>query len=156
MTAADAAKAVLLQQHGNVPAEATAVGITQEMDYLLINGMTPTAEREENIKLGGMGEEALTLLRKPMFSLQIETEATSVTGTWFNRHPGEVLTYNSVAAYTSDPTLRHKFPATATGTSWSVRTPQVRRPGDLATNQITLKLLWKPTLAAAVLSAEAA
>lgn len=150
MSAFSSAKAVLLALHGAVSANANAVGITQEFDYALVSGITATPGRTETIKTGGMGEEALTLHGRPVYTLEIDAEGTGLQSKWNARHPGEVLTYESLAIYGADTYIRHKFP-TGNGCSWLLMPgAQGRRAGDLYTLKPSLKLLWKPELAAIV------
>ena len=148
MSAFNAAKAVLIALHGSVSADSNAVGIPQEFDYALVSGITATPERSESVKTGGMGEEALTLMGKPSYTLEIDAEGTGLQSKWNNRHPGEVLTYESLAIYGADIYIRHQFP-TGSGCSWLLKPgAQGRRAGDLFTLKPSLKLLWKPELAA--------
>ncbi len=152
MSAFNEAYAILMQAHGDVTVDEDAPGITQEMDGLLINGVNPDAMREELVKTGGMGEEALTIWKKPSYELGIDAEQTVLTGTWVNRHPGEVLTYSSVTLYTAAANIRHAFP-TGNTCSWSFKgVKQSRRAGDLPKADLVLKLLFKPTLLAQVVS----
>lgn len=148
----DAAKAILIQQHGAVNVSADAPGIRQTLDDLLLNSVDPDPNRNELIKTAGMGEEALTLLNKPTYELGVDAEQTTLTGPWFNRHPGEVLVYDALNLYAAAADIRHKFP-TGNGCSWSVKSnKQGRRAGDLPTNKITLKLLFKPALLAQIVT----
>lgn len=148
MSAFSAAIAILMHSHGAVTVSESAPGIAQELDSLLINGVNPDAQRNEIVKTGGMGQEALTLMNKPTYELAIDAEQTSNTGAWANRHPGECLTYASLTIYSALPDIQHKFP-TGNLCSWLVKSPkQALRAGDLRKAEVTLKLLFKPTLSA--------
>lgn len=155
MSAFSAAVAILMQAHGAVSVSETAPGISQELDKLLINNINPDPQRNEIIKTGGMGEEALTLLNRPTYELGIDCEQTDNSGPWANRHPGEVLTYASLTLYTAMTDIQHKFP-TGSGCSWSVKSPkQSLRAGDLRKADYILKLLFRPTLSAIAVDAAA-
>lgn len=146
MSAFNEAYAIFMHAHGAVTASDDAPGIPQLLDGMLINGIAPDVAFDEKIKTGGMGEEALTLRSKFSYELGVDSEYTSLNGPWINRHPGEVLTYDSMSLYAALPAIRHKFP-TGNGCSWQVKTPkQGLRAGDLRKGDIVLKLLFKPTL----------
>lgn len=152
MSAFNEALAILMQAHGAVTASDDAPGIPQELDSLLLNNVNPDPQRNEIVKTGGMGEEALTLLNKPTYEMGLDCEHTSLTGPWINRHPGEVVTYAALSIYTAIASLRHKFP-TGNGCSWSFKsTKQGLRAGDLRKGDLILKLLFKPTLSAQVIT----
>lgn len=148
MSAYNEAYAIFMHAHGAVSASEDAPGIPQLLDGLLINGVNPDVTFDEKIKTGGMGEEALTLRGKMAYELGIDAEYTSLLSAWINRNPGEVFTYESLGLYSALPAIRHKFP-TGNGCSWQMKTPkQGLRAGDLRKADIVLKLLFKPTLLA--------
>lgn len=153
MSAFNAALAILMQAHGNVTVAEDAPGIPQQLDSLLLNSIDPDPQREEMVKTGGMGEEALTLWKKPTYELSVDAEQTANTGPWQNRHPGEVLTYSTMTLYAAMADIRHGYPS-GNGCSWSIKSPKQQvRAGDLRTNRLVVKLLFKPTLSAQLVSA---
>lgn len=152
MSAFNEAYAIFMHAHGAVTASDDAPGIPQLLDGMLINGIAPEVTFDEKIKTGGMGEEALTLRSKFAYDLGVDSEFTSLTSPWINRHPGEVLTYDAMSLYAAVTAIRHKFP-TGNNCSWQVKTPkQGLRAGDLRKGDIVLKLLFKPTLQAQVVN----
>lgn len=156
MSAFSAALAIAMHAHGAVTATDDAPGIPQTLDGVLINGITPDATFDEKVKTGGMGEEAFTIRSKYAYELAVDAEYTSLAGPWINRHPGEVFTYASLGLYTSVTAIRHGFP-TGSGLSWQIKSnKQGLRAGDFRKCDLTLKLLFKPTLSAQLVTPAAA
>lgn len=148
MSAFNEAYAIFMHAHGAVSASDDAPGIPQTLDGMLINGINPDVTFDEKIKTGGMGEEGLTLRGKFAYELGVDSEYTSLTSPWINRHPAEVLTYDAMSLYSGVTAIRHKFP-TGNGCSWQMKTPkQGLRAGDLRKCDIVVKLMFKPTLQA--------
>lgn len=146
MSAFNEAYAIFMHAHGAVSASDDAPGIPQLLDGMLINVLNPDVTYDEKVKTGGMGEKALTLESGFGYELGIDSEFTSLSGPWINRHPGECFTYESLGLYASVTAIRHKFP-TGNGCSWRMKAPkQGLRAGDLRKGDLVLELLFKPTL----------
>ena len=97
-------------------------------------------------------EEALTLKTTPTYEIGVDSEFTSLLSPWINRNPAEVFTFASFGLYTSVTAIRHQFP-TGNSCSWVMKTPkQGLRSGDLRKGDLTLKLLFQPTLSAQLIT----
>lgn len=152
MSAFNEALAIFMQAHGGVTVSDDAAGITQSLDSMLLNSVSPDASANEIIKKGGMGEEAITLKNGFVYKMAIDAEFTSLSGPWINRHPAETLTYDALTLYTASSNVRHKFP-TGNACSWAFsQNKQGLRSGDLRSASLELKLLFKPTLQSQVVT----